>query len=106
MVTRDVYGTKAADPDRERITLKRRPAAVDEQPRNPSAQAEVSALTGGRGSNGLRCRHDTTKREVLAGVLCNLSVEDGHIGSYQWKGPFELLEMDASGAFIHSWWAM
>jgi hypothetical protein len=33
-------------------------------------------------------------------------VEEGHIASYQWKGPFELLEMESSGAFLHSWWAI
>ncbi len=46
------------------------------------------------------------KREELQKVLCNLDVEEGHIASYQWKGPFELLEMESSGAFLHSWWAM
>jgi hypothetical protein len=33
-------------------------------------------------------------------------VEEGRIASYQWKGPFELLEMESSGAFLHSWWAI
>ena len=48
----------------------------------------------------------TSKREVLETVLCNLDVEEGHIASYQWKGPFALLEMESSGAFIHSRWAI
>jgi len=30
----------------------------------------------------------------------------GHIASYQWKDPFGVLEMDASGAFYSEWWAM
>ncbi len=30
----------------------------------------------------------------------------GRIASYQWKGPFELLEMESSGAFRYQWWAM
>jgi len=49
---------------------------------------------------------DETKRRILAGVLCYLNVEDGHIGSYQWKDPFGVLEMDSSGAFCSSWWAI
>jgi hypothetical protein len=47
--------------------------------------------------------NDATKREVLAGVFCNLKVEGGHIGSYQWKGPLEVLEMDSERAFISKW---
>jgi hypothetical protein len=49
---------------------------------------------------------DAVKRDELQKVLCNLDVEQGHTASYQWKGPFELLEMESSGAFLHSWWAM
>ena len=45
----------------------------------------------------------TTKREVLAGALCNLHVEDDHIGSYQWKGLLGFLERSAEGAPIHKW---
>jgi hypothetical protein len=31
----------------------------------------------------------------------------GHgIASYQYKDPFGVLEMDSSGAFCHSWWAL
>lgn len=49
---------------------------------------------------------DENKREVVQSVLCNLDVQEGRIASYQWKGPFELLEMEPSGAFKHQWWAM
>jgi hypothetical protein len=33
-------------------------------------------------------------------------VEEGRIASYQWKDPFELLEMEPSGALKNKWWAM
>ena len=46
------------------------------------------------------------QRRVLAGVLCNLQVEDSHIGSYQWKGPLGFLERSPEGALIHEWWAI
>ena len=49
---------------------------------------------------------DEMKPEVLAPVLSNLTVEDGRIASYQWKGPFGAPEMDPSGAFYQSWWAI
>lgn len=60
--------------------------------------------SGGRGLV-LMCQaaDDATKREILSGAPCYLDVEDGHIGSYQWKGPFGVLEMDASGAFYSEW---
>ena len=40
---------------------------------------------------------------VLSGVLCCLDMEEGRIASYQWKGPFELLEKEPSGAFKYQW---
>jgi len=73
---------------------------------DPSAQEEALALTGAGASIDFDAADDATKREMLAGVLCNLQVHDGHIGSHQWKGPFGFLEKDASGALIHQWWAM
>ena len=47
-----------------------------------------------------------SKRQVLATVVSNLLVRDGHIVSYQWKRPFEVLEMDPEGAFIADWWSL
>jgi len=46
------------------------------------------------------------KREVVETLLCNLLVEDGHISSYQYKDPFGVLQMDSSGVFKESWWAL
>jgi hypothetical protein len=49
---------------------------------------------------------EATRRKVLETVLCNATVRDGCIASYQYKRPFGVLVKDASGAFEHSWWAM
>ena len=49
---------------------------------------------------------DEEKREVVSAVLCNLTVQDGRIASYQYKRPFGVLEQDSKGAFSHTWWAM
>ena len=45
-------------------------------------------------------------REVLALTLSNLSLSNGEIVSYQWKRPFDVLELDAEGALKSTWWAM
>jgi len=34
------------------------------------------------------------------------AVRFGHIASYQYKDPFGLLEMEPSGTFKNSWWAI
>lgn len=106
VVSQEAYAAKVAELDTERVTLERRLSALSEQPRDLSAQVEALARTGAGARIDFEAADEPTKREVLAGVLCNLSVEDGHIGSYQWKGPFGFLEKDASGAQIHKWWAM
>ena len=106
VVSKEAYAAKGAELDRERGTLERRLAAVTEQPHDLSAQVEALARTGAGARIDFDAADEATKREVLAGVLCNLTVEDGHIGSYQWKGPFGFLERSPEGALIHSWWAM
>ncbi|MDR3685996.1 MAG: recombinase family protein [Coriobacteriia bacterium] len=45
-------------------------------------------------------------REVLALTLSNLSLSHGEIVSYQWKRPFEVLELDSKGALCEEWWAI
>jgi hypothetical protein len=59
-----------------------------------------------RGRIDFDAADDATKREVLAGVLWNLTVKDGNIASYQYKRPFAVLQKDPSGAFLNTWWAM
>ena len=48
----------------------------------------------------------STRRKVVSQLLCNLTVQDGNIASYQYKRPFAVLEKDPSGAFLNTWWAM
>ena len=73
--------------------------------------AKASALVAERArmAGGARLRFaggtDEEKREVVSAVLCNLTVADGRIASYQYKRPFGVLEQDSKGAFSHTWWA-
>ncbi|MDP2232491.1 MAG: recombinase family protein, partial [Actinomycetota bacterium] len=106
VVTREAYAAKVAELGRERRTLEQRITALSDAPCDLSAQVEALALTGAGARIDFDAADDATKREVLAGVLCNLGVEDGHIASYQYKDPFGLLEMEPSGAFKNTWWAM
>ena len=46
------------------------------------------------------------RRGILSEVVCNLQVEDSHIASYQYKGPYGVLQTDSNGALLHSWWAL
>jgi len=43
------------------------------------------------------------KREVLAAVLSDATLQGGCIVSYQLKRPFECLRRDPEGAFYHPW---
>gem|GEM_PF-6853766 len=45
-------------------------------------------------------------RSPISATSLNLAVRDGNIVSYQWKRPFDVLEMDTSGALLNPWWAM
>jgi hypothetical protein len=46
------------------------------------------------------------RRETIQTALCNLTVQEGRIASYQYKGPFGVLEMSPEGALLHPWWAL
>lgn len=106
VVSREAYAGKVTELDRERGTLERRVSALAERPSDLSAQVGALARKGAGAAMDFGVADDTTKRKVLAGVLWNLHVEDGHIGSYQWKGPLGFLERSAEGAPIHEWWAI
>jgi hypothetical protein len=43
---------------------------------------------------------------VLSQVLLNATLRRQEIEDYQLKDPFDFLEMDANGAFIHDRWAL
>jgi hypothetical protein len=86
--------------------LELRLAELSETPRSASALvAERARLAG-----GVRLRFaggtDEEKREVVSAVLCNLTVQDGRIASYQYKRPFGVLQQDSKAAFSHPWWAL
>jgi hypothetical protein len=46
------------------------------------------------------------QREVLSTVLLNATVRDQEIAEYQLKSPFNLLQMDSSGALMSEKWAI
>jgi len=95
---------RVAEPDDESLTLECRRSALTQQPKDLSAQAEVLARTGAGARIDFDAADEATKREVVAGVLCNLSAEDGDMVSYQPKRPFEYLRGDSKGAFYFQWW--
>jgi site-specific DNA recombinase len=105
-VPADAYRVKAEVLAQEQRALELRLAELSEAPRNKCALvADRARLAGGarlRFAGGT----DEEKREVVSAVLCNLTVSDGRIASYQYKRPFGVLEQDSKGAFSHTWWAM
>jgi site-specific DNA recombinase len=102
----DAYRVKADSLADEQRALELRLAELTETPQSASALVEQRARFAG----GARLRFaggtDEEKREVVSAVLCNLTVQDGRIASYQYKRPFGVLEQDSQGAFSHTWWAM
>ncbi|MHB1017671.1 MAG: recombinase zinc beta ribbon domain-containing protein [Coriobacteriia bacterium] len=73
------YRTKADELETELRTLELRIAELDQETLRPSAQVEALA----RLAQGARIDFERgdleLKRRVLAGVLCNATVEEGHI---------------------------
>lgn len=102
----EAYRAKAEALTSEQRALELRLAELTETPQSASALVMERARLAG----GARLRFaggtDEEKREVVSSVLCNLTVADGRIASYQYKRPFGVLERDPSGAFLHTWWAM
>jgi len=102
----DAYRVKAEALAAEQRALELRLAELTESPVTASALVEQRT----RMASGARLRFaggtDEEKREVVSAVLCNLTVTDGRIASYQYKRPFGVLERNPEGAFSHTWWAM
>jgi len=103
VIDKETYTAKAGELETEQVTLERRLEELSHAPHGLTAQVEALAQQAAVAHIDFERADDATKRQILAGVLCNLKVEDGHIGSYQWKGPFEVLEMDSERAFISKW---
>jgi len=102
----DAYRAKADSLEAGRRALELRLSELTETPGAASALVEQRARMAG----GARLRFaggtDEEKREVVSAVLCNVTVADGRIASYQYKRPFGVLEQDSKGAFCNTWWAM
>jgi hypothetical protein len=102
----DLYREKASELKTERSGFELALHALDSRPGTTSAL--VGALATGAAGAVLTFDHGDmdARREVLAAVCSNLMVRDGRIVSYQWKRPFEVLEMDSEGALLNKWWAV
>jgi site-specific DNA recombinase len=103
VIDKDSYSAKAAELENEAAALERRLGALSEPPTGLTAQVEALARQAATAHMDFERADDGTKREILAGVLCNLEVEGGHIASYQWKDPFGVLEHDSERALISKW---
>lgn len=44
------------------------------------------------------------RRRVLGLLLSSLGLRDRQLASYQYERLLQVLEKDAEGAFLHSWW--
>ena len=102
----DLYREKAAELKVERSEFELQLHALES--RSESTASLVAALAGGASRAVITFDKGDidTRRSVLATVCSNLMVRDGRIVSYQWKRPFDVLEMDSEGAFLSTWWAV
>lgn len=105
-ITDDAYRSKDAQLQEELGTFELRLSRLDAAPSETFTQVEKLASVAAGAWVSFAEGSDELRREVLATVLSNLTVRDGRIASYQYKDPFGVLEMDSSGAFGHSWWAL
>jgi hypothetical protein len=71
-------------------------------PTDLSSQLEALLHTASGARIDFEASDDESERAVLSAVLCNITVEGGHIVCYQYKDPFGVLAKDSSGAFCES----
>lgn len=102
----DSYRTKAEGLSELRGTLELRLHELSDPSMSTAALVEARARQASLARLGFANGDEVARREIASGLLCNLRVRDGRIASYQYKDPFGVLEMDSSGAFCRSWWAM
>lgn len=106
MIDSATYRMKADELESALAALELRLSELDRETLRPSAQVEALArLAQGAHIDFERGDLDL-KRRTLAAVLCNATVEDGRIASYQYKGPLGLLVRSPEGAFLNPWWAL
>jgi len=101
----DLYREKASELKSERTgfelalhALESRCATTSSLVAELAGAASRAVITFDQGNMG-------TRRSMLALVCSNLMVRDGNIVSYQWKSPFNVLEIDAEGALLNKWWS-
>ena len=105
-VPSEVYQERAEELKAMRQGLLLRIAEAGKDVLAPIAQVRALASRAASARVTFQGAAESDRLEVLNSVLCYLDVEDGRIASYQWKDPFELLEMEPSGALKNEWWAM
>ena len=106
VIPREVYQKKSQELENERVTLELGRSRLSEPVSGVSSQVEALALMEAGARIAFEAADFETRREVMANVLCNLTVEGGHIAPYRWKGPFGALEMSPEGALLSPWWAI
>ncbi|MDO9109003.1 MAG: recombinase family protein [Coriobacteriia bacterium] len=105
-VPSEIYTERAQELQAIQQGLLLRIAEAGRDELDPIAQVRDVASRASSARITFQGADETDRLEVLNSVLCYLGVQDGHIASYQYKSPFGLLEMEPSGAFKNSWWAI
>lgn len=103
VIDEETYRTKDSELSKAGATLELRQRELDSSVSATFPQVERLAEIGAGAGFTFGSGSEQQKRELLATVLCNLTLEEGNIASYQYKRPFDALERDPEGAFICSW---
>ncbi|MRS11496.1 MAG: recombinase family protein [Actinobacteria bacterium] len=106
VVTAEVYHAKAEELAAAKRTLERSLRELSTAQAQRTSQVRALAETAATARIAFEAADTEGRRQVLATVLSNATVEGGSIASYQLKRPFEYLRRDPKGAFYHSWWAI
>ena len=106
VVSAEDYRLKGEELAQSRRTLERSLRELDTARADRTPQVRALAETASSARFDFEAGGTEDKRKVLATVLSNAEVEQGHIVSYQLKRPFEYLRRDPKGALHHPWWAI
>ena len=99
------YHAKAEELSSSRRTFERRLWDLENGRAERTSQVRALAETAASARFAFETADTAGKRQVLATVLSNATLDGGSIASYQLKRPFECLRRDPKGAFYHPWWA-
>ncbi len=92
VVDKPLYDQKAADIQRERITLTRQISEV--QSRGSVSTLEPTRqlfLQANKAKNEFLAADDYKKRSIVESLLWNLSIEDGKVAQVKYKSPFDIM---------------